>query len=100
MPNSSLKQSVSSVYSKTVSRHGFMGKYVHRNIPPSNNDTTIELDLKYENAPDLLAYDLYGDAKLWWVIPQRNGLEDPVWDMVGGMSLIIPSLNTVKKAIS
>ena len=38
------------------------------------NTTTrsIKLELKHENKPDLLAYELYGNAKLWWVFALFN----------------------------
>lgn len=88
-----------SVYNKTVAKHGFLQYYVHRTIPAKASDTTIILDGKYEHAPDLLAYDIYGDAKLWWAIPQRNSLEDPIFDLKAGMSLVLPSKNTVNEVL-
>ena len=44
--------------------------------------TTITLDAKYNEKPDLLAYDLYGNAKLWWVFAlfNQDELVDPILD--------------------
>lgn len=84
------------VYSKTPNSFGFKGYYVHRHINKSDTDTSLVLESKYEHAPDLLAYDLYGDENLWWVIPQVNELEDPIWDLKDGMSLRVPSVNRLK----
>ena len=30
------------------------------------------IESQYQYRPDLLAYDLYGSTKLWWVFAQRN----------------------------
>jgi hypothetical protein len=40
----------------------------------------------------LLAYDLYGSTKLWWVFAQRNMnvIKDPVYDMVTGTKIYLP----------
>ena len=55
--------------------------------------TTITLDAKYNEKPDLLAYDLYGNAKLWWVFAEYNPdiLVDPIIDFVGGMKITVPT---------
>jgi hypothetical protein len=54
---------------------------------------------KYENRPDLLAYDLYGDSRLWWVFAVRNPsvIKDSIYDLVSGVSIYIPKLATLKK---
>ena len=87
------------VYYKTRVSNGFLGYYVHRPIPAHSSDRIIVLSEKYEHAPDLLAYELYGDKNLWWVIPQRNGLEDPVFDLVKDIQLIVPNLEVVKEVV-
>lgn len=52
----------------------------------------ITVENKYNNRPDLLAYNLYGDAKLWWVFAEFNPdlLIDPIIDFVGGMKIKAP----------
>ena len=54
---------------------------------------TITLESKYENRPDKLAYDLYGNAKLWWVFAQFNQdtLQDPIIDFVSGLEITVPT---------
>jgi hypothetical protein len=53
----------------------------------------------YENRPDLLAYDLYGNAALWWVFIARNPnvIEDPLLDFRAGVSIYIPKKETLVK---
>lgn len=62
----------------------FMVYYVHRPVPPHELDVVITLDQRYENRPDLLANDIYGDADMYWIIAVRNGLQDPVYDFKAG----------------
>lgn len=52
----------------------------------------------YSLRPDLLAFDLYNDSKLWWVFAQRNPntLKDPLFDFVSGVNIYIPKLNLIK----
>jgi len=41
----------------------------------------------------LLAYDLYGNSKLWWVFAQFNQdkLKDPVVDFLPGLEIQVPT---------
>ena len=51
----------------------------------------------YQYRPDLLAYDLYGDASLWWVFAARNPntIQDPVFDFLPGAVIYIPKKETL-----
>jgi hypothetical protein len=53
---------------------------------------TITLEAKYEEKPDLLAHDLYGNAKLWWVFALFNEdkLSDPIIDFKTGLKISVP----------
>lgn len=74
----------------------FLTYYVHRSIPVHPNDRTTTLNNeRYVNRPDLLSLDLYGSSEIWWVIPVRNGLQDPVFDLQMGVELFIPDANYV-----
>lgn len=91
--------SVKSPYGKTPVDGRFLGTYVHRPIPSAADDSMLTVTTRYVWRPDLLALDVYGDQDLWWVIPQRNGLEDPVFDMVPGLVLVVPSQITLKSVV-
>lgn len=62
-------------------------------INPSDDDELITLDSKYNQRPDLLAYNYYGDVRLWWVFAVRNPnvLIDPVYDLTTNTEIYIPS---------
>jgi len=61
----------------------------------------FELTATYEHRPDLLAYDLYKDHKLWWVFAVRNRsvIKDPVFDMVAGVKIYLPKASTLQRVI-
>jgi hypothetical protein len=72
-----------------------------RDIPPDTKDTFWAVTPVYEMRPDLLASDLYGDSRLWWVFAMRNPntLKDPLFDFVTGTKIYIPKQETISKAL-
>jgi hypothetical protein len=66
-------------------------------IPAMPDDTVFTVNKTYQNRPDLLAYDLYGDANLWWVFALRNPnlIQDPVFDMTPGRKIYLPKKDTI-----
>lgn len=63
-----------------------------RPIPAEDDDILYIVQPQYNYRPDLLAYDLYGSHKLWWVFSQRNMdiIKDPVYDLVAGIEIYLP----------
>ena len=55
----------------------------------------------YEYRPDMLAYDMYNDPRLWWVFAQRNPnrLKDPLFDFKAGLGIYVPKLDTLKQVL-
>jgi hypothetical protein len=53
----------------------------------------ITITNKHNQRPDLLAYELYGNAKLWWVFAEFNQdkLIDPIIDFKSGLQIIVPT---------
>ena len=62
-----------------------------RAVSAEVDDFLYTIESQYQYRPDLLAFDLYGDAKLWWVFIQRNldVLQDPILDFVPGTQIYI-----------
>ena len=71
---------------------------VPRAITASDDDVTYVIDRIYAYRPDLLAYDLYGTPRLWWVFAQRNPntIEDPIYDFAPGVQIQLPKLSNLK----
>ncbi len=71
-----------------------------RPVSAEPDDFLYVIESQYTYRPDFLAFDLYGEANLWWVFMQRNldVLQDPIFDFVPGTKIYIPknsSLRTV-----
>lgn len=71
-----------------------------RPVSAEPDDFVYTIEPQYQYRPDLLAFDLYGQASLWWVFMQRNldTLQDPIFDFVVGTQIYIPkngSLRTI-----
>lgn len=72
-----------------------------RPVSAEPDDYLYTIEPQYTYRPDLLAFDLYGDHKLWWVFTQRNLdiIQDPVFDFVPGTQIYIPKGNSLKKVL-
>jgi hypothetical protein len=90
-------------YGKTSAYYGtglygnFLDVLEPRVITKQTDDVYYTIDKTYQNRPDLLAYDLYGDSTLWWVFAARNPnvLRDPLFDFVAGVTIYIPKKTTL-----
>jgi hypothetical protein len=87
-----------SPYYLTTVNGGYLDVMTWREIPAEADDILYTIHKSYENRPDLLAHDLYGDVKLWWVFSMRNPskIKDPIFDMVSGTSIYLPKLSSIK----
>ena len=90
-----------SPYYKTPVKDFYLDILRKREIPANANDLLLVLEAKYEGRPDLLASDLYGTPRLWWVFAVRNMdlLIDPVEDMKTGLEIFVPSKDTIAELI-
>ena len=78
----------------------FMAYYVHRPVPPHVLDRIFTLtNERHVRRPDLLAHDLYGTDNAWWVIPVRNGLQDPTFDLKLGERFVAPDPSFVRELL-
>ena len=68
-----------------------------RTVPASSDDALYAIEPQYNYRPDLLAYDLYGSPKLWWVFAQRNmdTIKDPVYDIKVGTKIYLPNASAL-----
>jgi hypothetical protein len=86
-----------SPYKETPINSYYLDLWVPRQLPIDPEDTLLEIPSQFEHRPDLLAYEAYGDARLWWVFAVRNPtvLKDPIYDLVSGVKIYIPKKQTV-----
>jgi len=86
-----------SPYYTTPIKDFYIDHWEKRNIPAQSDDQLITLEAKYDGRPDLLAFDLYGTPRLWWVFAVRNMdiLIDPVEDMKAGVTIYAPAKDRI-----
>tara|TARA_B100001057_G_scaffold102418_5_gene99657 strand:- start:1740 stop:2042 length:303 start_codon:yes stop_codon:yes gene_type:complete len=74
-------------------------KYLNVYVPPLTTDTlseettTYTIQPKFNKRPDLMAFELFGSARLWWVFAHynRDVLLDPIMDFTAGTKIIAPN---------
>lgn len=95
--------SSSSVYYTTpFDAQGRLGIWVPRPVPSSLSDKVVTISAVYNQRPDLMAHDLYGDSRLFWVFAQRNPnslAADPLGNFVSGLQIYIPDAATLLSSL-
>ena len=91
------KYSSTSPYFKTQQSATSLGVFVPRTLTSEEDDQSYTIERTYAYRPDLLAYDLYGSPRLWWVFAQRNPdeIEDPIYDFKPGVTIKLPKPGNV-----
>ena len=89
----------SSPYKSTFQNSLYLELLNIRAVPAEDDDFKYQIETQYTHRPDLLAYDLYGDPKRWWVFVQRNMnvIKDPIYDFEPGVTIYIPKKSNLKK---
>ena len=90
-----------SPYYQTGYSQFFLDTMVNRPIPAQSDDLPFTINQTYQYRPDLLAFDLYENAGLWWVFYQRNPntLTKPPLDFVINTLIYIPKISTLRSAL-
>ena len=72
---------------------------VPRTITAEADDQSYTIERTYAYRPDLLAFDLYGTPRLWWVFAQRNPneIEDPIYDFKPWVTIQMPKPANISK---
>ena len=66
------KYSQTSPYYETSEVGNYLDILTPRTITAEDDDQSYTIERTYAYRPDLLAFDLYGTPRLWWVFAQRN----------------------------
>lgn len=85
----------------TTTKNDYLDLLSIRPVSAESDDFLYTIEAQYEHRPDLLAFDLYGEAALWWVFIQRNldVLEDPIFDFTTGKKIYIPKGSSLKSVL-
>jgi hypothetical protein len=95
------KVSKTSQYRNTIIIDFYLNQWEPIEIPTSLNDINYTIEPRFENRPDLIAYEFFGTPNLWWVIVLRNieTIVDPLTDLTTGKEIIIPAQSTIERLI-
>lgn len=87
-----------SQYKLTPVRDWYLDLWIPRSVPKSDFDKIITIPPAFNERPDLLSYQEYGTAGLWWVFAVRNPdvIIDPINDFLSGLEIYIP-VNILKQ---
>ena len=90
-----------SVYANTEFSGKFLDVANFPLVPKLADDVLFTVNKTYQFRPDLLAFDLYGDSRLWWVFALRNPnvIEDPIFDMLTGTTIYIPKKENLRALV-
>jgi hypothetical protein len=90
-----------SAYYTTGYSQFFLDVMTNRAIPKESDDQLMLINQTYQYRPDLLAYDLYDSADLWWVFYQRNPntLTAPPLDFTAGITIYLPKITTLRSVL-
>lgn len=85
----------------TTTSNNYLNVLKIRPVSAEPDDPIYTIEPQYTHRPDLLAYDMYGTAKLWWVFVQRNldVLQDPIYDFVPGVQIYLPKKASLFKVL-
>lgn len=72
-----------------------------RPVAAQVDDYLYTIEPQYNYRPDLLAHDLYGTSKLWWVFVQRNMdiMQDGIFDFRTGVQIYLPKKSGLLKVL-
>ena len=95
------KYNTRSPYFSTSNKGNYLDVLNFRSIPKEPDDIIYTIKPQHALRPDLLAFDLYKDAGLWWVFAARNpnSLEDPIFDFQPGRTIYLPKLSNLQRAL-
>ena len=84
-----------------IASGNYLDMMTNVSIPKLSDDAYWTITIVYENRPDLLAYDLYKDARLWWVFANRNPntLVDPLFGFTAGTRIYLPKATTLHQVL-
>ncbi len=92
------KYAKTSPWSDTRQNNFYLNLLEIRPVPAEPDDFRYVIENQYRHRPDLLAYDVYGNAKLWWVFVQRNMdvIKDCIYDFEPGTVIFIPKKSNLQ----
>jgi hypothetical protein len=95
----SIYPSSSPYFDTDIVNNKFLDVMIDRPFPANPDDVYYTILPVYQYRPDLLAFDLYSNSRLWWVFAARNPNKlgpDPYFDFKAGIGIYLPNYDTLK----
>lgn len=86
-----------SPYAK-VKQTWYLGYNLPAGMAPADSDTLYEIPPVYNEQPWRLAYELYGEERMYYLFAllNPNELADPIYDFKTGVTIRVPSIQRVQ----
>jgi hypothetical protein len=100
--NQRLYSASSPYFNTNIVNNNYLDVLAYRPLPMNPTDVYMQITAVYEYRPDLLAFDLYQNASLWWVFAVRNPNllgPDPYFNFTAGTGIYVPPLSTLKTVL-
>lgn len=68
-----------------------LGWWEQKPFTATSDDIIVTLTPKYDQRPDLLAYDAYGKSSYIWLVLQYNNILDVTTEFVVGKEIYLPT---------
>lgn len=97
--NQTMYNATSPYYTTNIVDNSYLDVMQYRLLPRNPSDIYYLIPAAYEYRPDMLAYDLYNDPRLWWVFAARNPNSlgpDPYFNFTTGTGIYVPTLSTLQ----
>lgn len=76
-----------------------LGWWERTPLPRQSDDIRFIVTGKYVARPDLIAFDVYQQVSLMWLVLQYNNIVDVNEELISGASLVLPSPRRVAVTI-
>ena len=76
-----------------------LGWWERTSIPPALDDIRVQVQPEEDGRPDLMAYRIYGNQKVDWIILMFNTIVDIEVEFVTGKTFNVPSPSRVASQI-
>jgi len=84
---------------ETITKNTRLGWWEPYDFERRQDDQDFYVTGKYVGRPDLIAYDMWGQAQLAWLVLQYNNIVDITEELVEGVDLVLPSQRRVSTSI-
>lgn len=100
MANSTDKRNSRYVQGGVTDRYSQRLGWWERNIFEwQDDDVVIEITAEYHQRPDKVAYDMYGNRDLIWLVLQYNTILDVTTEFVVGKTIRLPTQSRTSREI-